>query len=248
MDENKKDILYSYYRIRKLIGLLGIILPALVAIVYGGFLSSISHYYYTKSSVIFISILSALGLFLISYKGYKRDKETERLSDNFITHIGGVAVLLVVIFPTYCSETGSSEIYNICLSEAYPLFGHRSAVVNVIHLVSAGTFFITMGWMSIYRFTKRDLQKGLTKEKQNKNKIYRFCGYTIWISMGILLVEFSLKIIYPDFNITNYDVFILETISIIAFGISWLIKGEAIKDIIDLKNKCFRILKVHKEN
>jgi len=237
----KQDILYSYYRIRKLIGLLGIILPALVVIVYGGFLSSISHYYYTKSSVVFISVLSALGLFLISYKGYERDKKTERLSDNLITHIGGVAVLLVVIFPTYCSGISISGINSFCLSDAYPLFGHRSAVVNIIHLISAGTFFITMGWMSIFRFTKRDFKEDLTNEKQNKNKIYRFCGYTIWISMGILLVEFSLKIFYPDFNITNYDVFILETISIIAFGISWLVKGDSIKDIIDLKNEYFRI-------
>ena len=234
--ENKMDLLYSYYRIRKIIGILGLLLPVLIVVFYGDFLSSISHYYYTKSAVFFISILSAFGLFLISYKGYKRDKNTEKLSDNIITHIGGIAALLVVIFPASCLGSNSYELSNICLSEDYPLFGHSNMIISTIHLIGAGTFFFTMGWMSVFRFTKGEL----TKEKQKKNKIYRFSGYIIWISIGILLIEFSIKKFYPDFKITDYDVFILETISVFAFGISWLIKGEAIKDIIDLKNRYFK--------
>jgi len=233
--KNKQDLQNSYYRIRKIIGLLGILLPILVVVFHGDFLPSISDYYYTKSTVFFISILSAFGMLLISYKGYKRDKETERLSDNLITHIGGIAVLLVVLFPTSCSESNSSELFNICMSKDYPLYGHSNPIISTVHLISAGIFFFAMGWMSIFRFTKGEL----TLEKKKKNKIYRVCGYIIWISIGILLIEFITKKIYTDFHITNYDIYILETISVFAFGISWLIKGEAIKDIIDLKNKIF---------
>jgi len=228
---NKKDILYSYYRIRKIIGLLGILLPVLVLVFHGEFLSSISHYYYTKSAVFFISILSAFGLLLISYKGYERNKDTEKISDNLITLIGGIAILLVIIFPTSSSGSNSSEIYNMSVLKNYPLFGHNNTIVSTIHLISAGIFLFTMGWMSIFRFTKGEL----TKEKHRKNKIYKTCGYIILISITVLLIEFIVQKFYKDFHITNMDVFILETISVFAFGISWLIKGEAIKDLIDLK-------------
>ncbi len=97
----KKDMLYSYYRIRKIIGLLGILLPAIIVVFYGSFLSSISHYYYTESAVFFIAILSAFGLLLISYKGYEKDEKTEKLSDNLITHIWGYCCVTRCLTP-YC--------------------------------------------------------------------------------------------------------------------------------------------------
>ncbi len=227
----KKDMLYSYYRIRKIIGLLGIALPILIYVFHGELLSSISHYYYSRSAVFFIAILSAFGLLLISYKGYEKDKDTEIFSDNLITHIGGISALLVVLLPTTCIGSNSVEITNMCLLQNYPLFGHDNEIIRLIHLASAGVFFFTMGYMSIFRFTKGKL----TDEKKTKNRIYRVCGIAVWISIGILAIE----TIFQNFHFTEYDVFIFETVSVVAFGIAWVVKGEAIKDIIDLKNKLF---------
>jgi len=227
----KKDILYSYYRIRKIIGLLGIFLPILIYVFHGELLSSISHYYYSRSAVFFIAILFAFGLFLVSYKGYEIDKDSEILSDNFITNIGGIAALLVVLLPTACTGSNSAEITNMCQLQNYPLFGHDNAIIRSIHLLSAGVFLFIMGYMSIFRFTKGKL----TDEKKKKNFIYRICGIAVWVSIGILGIES----IFQNFHFTEYDVFIFETVSVIAFGIAWLVKGEAIKDIIDLKNKLF---------
>ena len=225
----KKDILYSYYRIRKIIGFLGIALPILIYAFHGELLSSISHYYYSRSAVFFIAILSAFGLLLISYKGYEKDKDTEIISDNLITHIGGIAALLVVLLPTACFGSNSAEITNMCQLQNYPLFGHDNAIIRIIHLISAGTFLFIMGYMSIFRFTKGKL----TDEKKTKNRIYRICGIVVWVSIGILGIES----IFQNFHFTVYDIFILEAVSVVAFGIAWLVKGEAIKDIIDLKNK-----------
>ncbi len=230
MDINK-DILYSYYRIRKIIGLLGLLLPILVFAFHGELLSSISHYYYSKSAVFFIAILFAFGLFLISYKGYEKDNDTEILSDNLITNIGGIAALLIVLLPTTCIGSNSAELTNMCQSQNYPLFGHDNAIIRIIHLLSAGVFLFIMGYMSIFRFTKGKL----TDEKKIKNIIYQICGIAVWISIGILAVESILQ----NFHFTEYDVFIFETVSVVAFGIAWLVKGEAIKDLIDLKNKIF---------
>ncbi len=127
--------------------------------------------------------------------------------------------------------SNSVEITNMCLLQNYPLFGHDNNIVRLIHLASAGVFLFIMGYMSIFRFTKGKL----TDEKKMKNRIYRFCGIAVWVSIGILAIE----TILPNFHLTEYDVFIFETVSVVAFGIAWLVKGEAIKDIIDLKNKLF---------
>ncbi len=233
----KKDMLYSYYRIRKIIGLLGIALPILIYVFHGELLSSISHYYYSRSAVFFIAILSAFGLLLISYKGYEKDKDTEIFSDNLITHIGGISALLVVLLPTTCIGSNSVEITNMCLLQNYPLFGHDNEIIRIVHLVSAGVFLFTMGYMSIFRFTKTKgrLTDEEKMEKKKKNYVYRICGIAVWISIGILAIE----TIFQNFHFTEYDIFIFETVSVVAFGISWIVKGEAIKDIIDLKNKIF---------
>lgn len=219
--EKNFALLDSYFRIRKTIGILGMLLPFLIVIFHGEFLASISHYYYGKSSVIFTSVLTAFGLFLISYKGYEKDSGHEKFSDNFITNIGGIAAILVVIFPTSCAGSHSEIIENMILSGSYPLFGHNSIVLNAIHLLSAGLFLFVMGWMSFFRFTK-----GNQAEKMKVNRIYRFSGCVVWGSIGTLFFEFT-----TGFRISGYDVFVLETVSVLSFGIAWLLKGKALKDL-----------------
>jgi len=150
-----QPIQHSDYRIRKLIGTLGLTLPILLPLSEKSLLSSISHYYYLPlSSIIFIIILSTFGLFLLSYKGYKIDPKTEKISDDLITNIGGISALIVVIVPTYCLESNNSLIEQICASAEYPLLGHISALKNTIHSVFAGIFMFSMGWMSKYKFTR----------------------------------------------------------------------------------------------
>ena len=85
-----------------------------------------------------------------------------------------------------------------------------------------------MGWMAIFRFTRG-------KSSQNsKGRLwfYRLSGIIMWGSMLFLLLEFLI-----GFEVTRYDVFILETLSVFAFGVSWLIKGRIIKDLIEVRNK-----------
>lgn len=226
----KKDMLYSYYRIRKIIGFLGIFLPILIVVFHGGLLSSISHYYYSRSAVFFIAILSSFGLLLVTYNGHKLDKKKEFFSDNFITHLGGISALLVVLLPTTCNGSYSDII---CQSHIYPLFGHDNPTIGIIHLLSAGVFFFTMGYMSIYRFSRTK------KKKLRKTKIciYKICGIAVWVSIGIILIEKIVEQFIPSFHCTEYDVFFFETVAIVAFGISWIVKGKAMEDAIELKNR-----------
>jgi len=214
----------SDYRIRKLIGILGLGLPILLPFSEGMLLSSMSHYYYQPlSSIIFIIILASFGLFLLSYKGYKIDAETEKISDDLLTNIGGVSALIVVFVPTYCLESNSAVIDEICASGEYPLLGHVDKLKNTIHLIFAGIFIFTMGWMSKYKFTRG--------AHTYKNKIYNWCGNLVWIAIGLLILLVIIDFFDDGFQITPYDVFLLETLAVVPFGISWFIKGEAMEDI-----------------
>ncbi|MFS4493749.1 hypothetical protein [Maribacter sp. 2308TA10-17] len=219
-----KPIQQSDYRIRKLIGTLGIALPALLPFSEGMLLSSMSHYYYQPlSSLIFIIILSTFGLFLLSYKGYKIDTETEKISDDLLTNIGGISALIVVFVPTYCLESSSTIVDEICASGKYPLLGHINELKNTIHLIFAGIFIFTMGWMSKYKFTRG--------ANTVNNKIYKWCGNLVWFAIALLLTLVIIDFFNEDFQVTAYDVFFLETLAVIPFGISWFIKGEAMEDI-----------------
>lgn len=80
-----------------------------------------------------------------------------------------------------------------------------------------------MGWMSKYKFTRSD--------NDANNKIYRLCGNIVWGAIALLIILMIADLFKDGFHITKYDVFILETLAIIPFAISWLIKGKTMGDI-----------------
>lgn len=208
------DIQSSHLRLRKAIGILGLLLPILVYVFHGGLLTSISHYYYTDANVFFITIISAFGLFLISYRGYPAQKE-EWLSDDSITTIGGIGALLLVLFPTYCKESGSVVIDNLCSPDDMILYYFKPNTANVIHFIGAGVFIFSVACMSYFKFT--------LGKPDGKHWLYKASGIVIWICLLVLLVE---TLIGKSF--TDYDTFIFETIAVFAFGISWSVKGKVL--------------------
>ena len=66
-----------------------------------------------------------------------------------------------------------------------------------------------------------------TRRKLQRNIVYRVCGYTM---LACIVLIIPLKVIPSLVMIAKeYDlVFWLEGITIVAFGFSWLTKGEAI--------------------
>jgi len=223
-----QELQKSDYRIRKLIGVLGLCLPFLLFISQGELFSSISHYYYQPlTSLFFIIIISAFALFLISYKGYKIDLTTERISDDFITNIGGIAALVVVFIPTRCINSGSSSIDIICKSGIYPLLGHNDETLGTIHLISAGVFILAMGWMSKYKFKR--------SPNDTNKKLYVICGNLVFVSVGLMIALIILEKLGISFWLDKYYVIILETTAIVPFGISWLVKGRVIQDLKEIR-------------
>ena len=77
-------------------------------------------------------------------------------------------------------------------------------------------------------FTKTDSTKPPTKRKLQRNFVYKICGYTILLALGLIAIVALL----PDTLKTPLEklqpVFLLQLIAVLAFGLSWLTKGEAI--------------------
>jgi uncharacterized membrane protein YobD (UPF0266 family) len=75
--------------------------------------------------------------------------------------------------------------------------------------------------MSYFQFTKGG---NTEKLKRKANKIYRTCGIAIAGSIVLLALMMLIlpKDVYDAFRIT----FILESVMLLAFGISWITKGK----------------------
>lgn len=200
----------SYLSLRRNLGILGIALPfVLLAGNNFNVEPSISLFYYTRMSVFFTGVLFAFGFFLFSYKGYEMEAD-EKISDNWVTNIAGMLALLTALIPTALDST------NICFPN-----GHSNPTISLIHLICAGGFLIIMGWMAIFKFTRGDQTIPL---KKKRNLIYRVCGIGVWLSL--LFLGFD---IWFELEITEFDIYLGETLALIFFGSAWLTKSKALR-------------------
>lgn len=206
LELRKEDQIISYLTLRKLIGLMGIILPILLPLgvwILGGdapIQDSISDYYYTKTGNVLVGILFVLGFFLLSYKGYDNQ-------DNFIANLGFLFALGVALFP--------------CQSEF--------KVVWIIHFASATLLFLVFIWFSLIQFTK-SLKEAVvvTKSKRQSNAIYIACG---WIMIAcIVIIGISLFMLSERQRANINIVYWLESTALWAFGYSWLTKGKFMQE------------------
>lgn len=212
----KRDMVVSFLTIRKAVGLLGMSYPIVLAL--GNWLpghcpclkDSVSAYYYTNMSSYFSGALCAVGLFMFTYKGYS-------LADEVLSKAGSVFALCIVFFPSDLG--GSCACCNV-------IFRPQNTFSDTAHFISAAFFFITMAGMSLFLFTKTDPEVQPTKQKLQRNKVYKVCGY---IMLGAMALIPALKIKAIPEVVFNYKPeFWLEFIVLASFGFSWLVKGETL--------------------
>ncbi|MGO4770686.1 hypothetical protein ACEN2I_03410 [Flavobacterium sp. W22_SRS_FK3] len=211
--------IFTYRRIRRAIGYLGISLPILllclsfIAFFQTPVQPSISHYYYTNLREIFTGTLCAVGLFLICYKGHGNVSIWK--NDNLLTNIAGIMALGVALVPT------NPEIK---LDKTYTLIPFTERWIGWCHYGFAALLFLLFALQAINVFTIG--QENETRDPKsilNENNIYRFCGYSILFFIIMVPVSEQLKL-FP------YSTLVFESLSLFAFGIAWLIKGRALGD------------------
>lgn len=218
---NTAPLVISYLNLRRAIGILGVAFPFILAL--GSYLidkmpiqSSISNYYYTGMRDVFVGILFAFALFLFSYKGYN-------FIDNFVGNLGSIFAIGVAIFPTPPDLPAIQE----------------NPTLGTLHFISAALFFSTLIYFSLFLFTKSDVaRKFFSPEKINRNIVYILCGCIMIVC--ILLIASYLLFLEDRYIALSrlYPVFFLESIALLAFGVSWLTKGQTLfKDKTPAKSK-----------
>ena len=199
-------------RMRIMIGALGMLLPWLVALVTLSWPESISCTYYSVFAVgVFMVILGSAGILLINYKGYDK-------VDDITGTIAGIFGLLICLFPMVYVENPEMKTGILHLP---------SNISNIFHCISAFGFFGMLAFMSFFLFTKTAGE--MTKKKKIRNIIYRVCGIGMIGSFLLMLLD-----VIPGVNIYNLT-WIVETIALTFFGVSWIVKSDSVPMLKDTK-------------
>ena len=126
-------------------------------------------------------------------------------TDDILNTITGVFGLMICLFP--CAHS---------TLECVGTFQVPVGVSAMIHNTSAVAFFVMLSYISMFQFTKSAGE--MSKNKRRRNVIYRVCSIGMLASFLILLL--------PDFYI---KVWLVETIALFFFGVSWLTKANAFR-------------------
>lgn len=214
--ERNSNYVISFLTLRKLVGILGMALP--FALLLGFFLfekgcrfpPSISHFYYTNTGNLFVGTLCAVALFLFTYNGYdKRDMIAAKLA--------GAFALIVAMFPTNFGNYTPDECNRITTG--------INNFANAMHYGGAVLLFSTFAYFSLVLFTKSSQEGKIHGQKLIRNYIYKTCGWVIVVCIVLIALIGVIDSWYQAVKHLK-PTYVLETIALLAFGYSWLIKGE----------------------
>jgi hypothetical protein len=204
----------SGHRHRQVIGYLGLALPILLvqmvrlrpnALADQWTGDSISAYYWTGAVSLFVGLLAALSLFLLTYRGYANEYYKY---DRAAAIIAGIAAALVAIFPT-SPPSGLAPL---------PWW---SDATSKMHAVAAILLFSMFAVFSLWLFRKTSSGEQPSAEKTRRNTIYLVCGIAIVVSMvwAVFAGRVGRSIFWP------------ESFALVFFAWSWLTKGQALRSI-----------------
>jgi hypothetical protein len=199
---------------RQLIGYIGFVLPfllILIAVTRDGVqrwrnLESISAYYYTGAVAAFVGMLVALALFLFTYRGYAN--KYNRV-DRWAAKTAAGAAVVVAFFPTKAPEGVS----------ALPWW---TPATGVLHHVAAVVLFTMFAIFALWLFRLTADGEQPMADKRRRNTVYLVCGIVIVVCIA-----------WAGFNAwQGRPIFWPESIALIAFALSWLVKGYALRTIV----------------
>jgi hypothetical protein len=208
----------SYLMMRVFIGALGVALPLMVVFVdwrLGGEpvpQDSLSAYYYSGARELFVGVLSAIAVFLFTYR------VAERHLDNWLSLFAGVAVLAVVLFPTGRPAHVDDE-----LTPFQDWAGE--SVVESIHFVAAAAFIGSLAVISLFF----GVREGARPPRQGMRRSRRFWQRFHWlmasaIMAAVLMIAVASWTEWLPWE-PRYWLLLGEWIAVWAFAASWLWKG-----------------------
>lgn len=226
LEKRNRSYVISYRTQRRLVGILGMILPLVCFL--GGWLftgigrqESISYYYHTNMRDWFVALMGAVGMFLLTYHG-------KYLIDDLVSSASGIAALMVAFFP--CRQILPPLSLHPPVRPGLPPIGMFYLDQNIsqnIHAAAAASFFILLACNSLFLFTRsRHPKDQLPRPKVLRNRVYRVCGVIILAALALLG---TLVVVMDPLELSNSGmIFWLEAVMLAAFGVSWLVKGETL--------------------
>lgn len=213
MDDERRFVV-PYLVLRQMIGATGLLMPLLVRL--GAYLEqgiastdSISAYYYTGMRDYFVSTLVLVGALLACYR-------TPAVSDNVLAVVAGLASIGIGLFPM-------DPDWAPQMRGAHPELFKGACFVDPrmlgYHAWFAALFFALSFYMVYFRFAAFTPPQP-TPQKRLRNRIYRGAGMAMlcaFIAIGALAI----------FN-RGASIFWPETVAVVAFGVAWLVKGQAV--------------------
>lgn len=205
----------SDYSQRQLIGYIGLVLPLILIILVldrdgpakWRNLDSISAYYYTGAVTAFVGMLVALAVYLFSYKGFANEHQW---ADRGAGMTAAVAALGVALFPAAAPKDVTALTW-------------WSPWMRVVHYSSAVLLFTMFAAFALWLFRITPTGTQMKSDKQRRNRVYLICGIVIVASMLWAGIAGS----------RGSSIFVPESVALIAFAVSWLVKGRALTTIAD---------------
>jgi len=226
--EDVTDILFSYLNMRRILGFIAILLPVILLVSSLCWnhetLPSISAYYYTGMRTVFTGFIFAIAFFLSTYQGEDR-------IETILSFSAAICVLGVALLPTFSSvqysildknSDGETLIYTLSDFTGFIIpTVPCSKIIGDLHYAFAAAFFILLIILVLWKFV------AFEKNLENRSwvlKFYRFCGYGMLICILFIFLSMVTEFM-PSFPLT----FIGESIALVLFGSTWLVKGEVNK-------------------
>jgi hypothetical protein len=203
--------LWSYRRLRTLVGAVGIALPFVLVFVdmlaFGEPLrDSLSAYYYSGLRDVFVGALCATAAFLITYK------VVEPGPDNWFSNAAGVAALVVALFPKRRIDPNGP------LTPLQELVGEDAAAT--LHFTAGVTFIVALAVISYFFGRRVVIDPARTPAARAVlSRLHFACAAII----GLALAGYALTKLTGAFQ--TYALLVTEWVAVVAFGISWFASG-----------------------
>ncbi|MBV7378136.1 hypothetical protein [Maritimibacter dapengensis] len=203
----------AFRRLRYGLGLLGLVLPFLLAfsgrVVDGVVQPTISDVFHTTQRDLLVGGLTAIGVFLVVHRGWRRFPG-RWLSPDLIVFLAGIAAMGVAFFPNESTEIATTSQKVLGLKVA-PILHYGAALL--LYLMMSMTCFLVYapdaaGW---------------------ERRFYVWAGRVIFFTGCMVMVLSGIKNntdgVLAQFIISNNLVFWDESLGVWAFSASWLLKA-----------------------
>jgi hypothetical protein len=204
----------SYLLLRLGVGVIGIALPFTLVLVDGLVFHgkpfprvSISAYYYSGMRDLMIGAICSTGVFLLAYK------IAERNLDNTISLVGGIGALVAALSPPSLPPGVPPGPLQLLVGTAVCAWLHFGGAAVLLISLAALSFFFGL------REGARDPRVG--KLPPGFWRIFH------WVCAGLIaaaLIWMGLFSLFPQLG-PSRTLLYGETLSLFAFGVSWLMKG-----------------------